>query len=278
MDGDGIPPIILQCCAAFLIEPVYHLVCQCLSQSYLPKEWSNHYITPIPKFKERFSVTNYCPISLLHCLSKVLERLVFDKFSDIIFENYISDCQFGFVSNRSKLKQLLLYQNFLFTSFDKVLIKLWTSGITGSLWYFFKCYLTDRQQCVVVENELSFNVSKSCLLRFYIRARNVTYVDYTVNGTDIVSQNHCKDLGVIFSSDLWQTKQYHSISTKAYQNLGLIRRSFSPSLPTHVKKTSIPLIGEAQTDLLFTGMETPLPKRYQSFRVNTVQGNQIHSK
>ena len=65
MGGDGIPPVILQRCAVSLIEPVHHLLSQCLSQSYLPKEWRNHYITPIPKSKDRSQVTNYRPISLL---------------------------------------------------------------------------------------------------------------------------------------------------------------------------------------------------------------------
>ena len=48
---------------------------------------------------------------------------------------------------------------------------------------------------------------------------------YTINGTRIISQDHCKDLGVIFASDLSWTEHYHStcISAKAYQILGLIR-------------------------------------------------------
>ena len=166
MGRDGISSAILQCCAVTLVEPVHHLLSQCLSQSYLPKEWHNHYIIRIPKSKDRPSVTNYHPISFLCCLSKVLERLVFDKASDFIFQNCISQCQFGFVSNRYTLKQLLLYQDFLYTSFtkrqkvdsiyldirkasdsvphSKALTKLLTSGITGNLWNFFKCYLTDR--------------------------------------------------------------------------------------------------------------------------------------
>ena len=59
---------------------------------------------------------------------------------------------------------------------------------------------------------------------------------YTINGTRVISQDHCKDIGVIFSSDLSWTEHYHSISAKAYQILVLIRQSFSSSLPTRVKK------------------------------------------
>ena len=54
--------------------------------------------------------------------------------------------------------------------------------------------------------------------------------------TLIVSQEHCRGLGVIFSSGLSWIKHYHSITAKAYQTLGLIRQSFLSSVPTRVKK------------------------------------------
>ena len=112
MGGDGIPPVVLKRCAVALTEPVHHLFSQCLSKSYLHKEWRNHDITPIPKSKDKSSVFNYHPISLLSCISKALERLVFDKISDFVFQNCISHCQFSFVRNRSSLQQLLQYLDF----------------------------------------------------------------------------------------------------------------------------------------------------------------------
>ena len=118
MGGDGIPPIILRHCATSLAEPVHYLFMQCLRQSYLPKEWRCHFITPIPKSKDTSSVTQYRPISLLCCLSKVLEKLVFDKINVFILENFISDLQFGFLPNRSTLQQLLLYEDYLHTALN----------------------------------------------------------------------------------------------------------------------------------------------------------------
>ena len=164
---------------------------------------------------------------------------------------------------------------------DKLLKKLWSSGLVGSIWKFFKAYLTDRQQCVMVngqasewlpvtsgvpqgsilgpllfiiyindlpstitssspylyaddtkickrilssqdtfllqsdldhlsqwclDNDMSFNISKSCLLRFHNRTTTTTSSNYTVNDTSITSLDHCRDLGVIFSTDLSWTK------------------------------------------------------------------------
>ena len=116
--GDSTPTLILNQAAAALAEPVHHLFSLCLSKSYLPAEWRCHHVTPIHKSGDRSLVTNYRPIALLCCLSKVLERLVFDKVYDFIVKSFISNSQFGFVRNRSTLHQLLLYSEFLHTAFE----------------------------------------------------------------------------------------------------------------------------------------------------------------
>ena len=54
--------------------------------------------------------------------------------------------------------------------------------------------------------------------------------------TEISSQDHCKDLGIIFSSDLSWSHHYNRISAKAYRQLGLIRRTFSSSVSVRAKK------------------------------------------
>ena len=117
MGGDGIPPLILKLIAPAILDPIHHLFSSCLSEGYLPKEWRRHYITLIHKSGARSQVSNYRSISLLCCISKVLERLIFDKVSDHIF-NQLSDCQFGFCKNRSTLQQLLLYNEHLVRAYD----------------------------------------------------------------------------------------------------------------------------------------------------------------
>ena len=55
-------------------------------------------------------VSNYCPISLLCVISKVLERIVYNniiRFLDGTFSNF----QFGFLPGRSSLQQLLTFIN-----------------------------------------------------------------------------------------------------------------------------------------------------------------------
>uniref|UniRef100_A0A1X7SPP3 Endonuclease/exonuclease/phosphatase domain-containing protein n=1 Tax=Amphimedon queenslandica TaxID=400682 RepID=A0A1X7SPP3_AMPQE len=121
MGGDGIPPAILKGAATALLDPIHHLFQLCVSQSSIPTQWRDHYITPIPK-------------------------------SDAS----VSNCQYGFIRNRSTIKQLLLHTKNIINAledhqqldtvlldirkaFDTVphhilLTKLWQAGITGSLW------------------------------------------------------------------------------------------------------------------------------------------------
>ena len=231
------------------------------------------------------------------------------------------------------MHQLLLYSEFLYGAHDcrqqvdsvyldiskafdtvshaKLLSKLWDAGIIGSLWSFFKAYLSNRQQCVVVDrcesewrsvssgvpqgsilgpllfilfiddlshvpsfttpllfaddtkccarilshsdpsclqedldlihswsthSGLTFNISKSCLLRFYNRSVSPVNATYHLGQAVIPLLDHCKDLGIIFSSNLSWSQHYSIISAKAYKQLGLIRRTFSSSVSIRAKK------------------------------------------
>ena len=105
-------------------------------------------------------------LSLLCAASKVLERLIYNKVIASI-SNVISMCQFGFMKCCSTL-QLLMFLNSIHEhckiqtdviyldfakEFDRVphnklLLKLWKIGVTGNLWWWFRSYLNNRQQCV----------------------------------------------------------------------------------------------------------------------------------
>ena len=76
---DDIPSVVWKSCATALCEPVHHLFTLCFSQSYIPPEWKIHCVTPIFKSGDKVSVKNYRPISKLCIISKVFERIVFDK-------------------------------------------------------------------------------------------------------------------------------------------------------------------------------------------------------
>ena len=170
-------PVIIKGAATAILEPVHYLFELCLKKASLPLEWHNHYITPIPKSGEKSINTNYRPISLLSSISKLFEKLVFDKLFDFLIESSISSSQFGFICNRSAVKQLLLHTKNIICALERnkqldtiildirkafdtvphdlLLLNLWNVGVTGSLWRLLQTYLLNRRQCVSVEGHHS---------------------------------------------------------------------------------------------------------------------------
>ena len=169
MGIDGIGPKIWSHCALALYKPIHHLFILSLSNLYIPKDWRLHLVIPIYKSGDKSSVKNYRPISLLCTISKVLEKIIYNKIISFVSKS-LSPYQFGFRRQHSTLQQLLLFVNSICQSlntksqtdvvyldfkkaFDSVahnelLAKLWHFGITGNLWLWFKCYLSDRHHCV----------------------------------------------------------------------------------------------------------------------------------
>ena len=173
---DHLSPKIWKISAPYLTEPLCHLFTRCLANATLPTDWLIHCIIPIYKSCGRDLVSNYRPISLLCVVSKVLERLIYNKVMPFLLDNF-SKYQFGFLPKQSSTQQLLLVLNtihktiqagkgidivyldfrkaFDSVSHGKLLSKLWSVGIRGDLWNWFRAYLNNRQQCVRINNNLS---------------------------------------------------------------------------------------------------------------------------
>ncbi len=165
--------MLLKHCAIALYQPVHHLFSLSLSLHYIPKEWRIHQVTPIHKSGDRSRVENYRPISLLCTLSKVLERLVYDRTIKFVVSS-LSSAQFGFRRQLSSLHQLLSFLTNIYDNVDnkcqsdviyldfkkafdsvphnELLVKLWSIGITNNLWEWLKAYLSSRLQCVAMNN------------------------------------------------------------------------------------------------------------------------------
>ena len=175
-EPDGIGQKIQKFRLTSICGPLLYLFTECLAQHTIPAEWRIHSITPIHKSGDRDNISNYRPISLLSCTSKLLERTIYNKSIDFITNTVVSTHQFGFLKHRSSVQQLLLLNtiyNSLLThsptdaiyldfrkefdtvSHPKLHFKLWSSGITGDLWMWFRGYLLDRQQYVTINGQQS---------------------------------------------------------------------------------------------------------------------------
>ena len=130
--------------------------------------------------KDKQTISNYRPISLLPICSKMFEKLVFNSlYSYLNKNNLITKNQSGFRPGDSTTNQLLYLVNeiheafenlkslevravFLDISkaFDKVwhegiIFKLKQNGVSGKLLELFRSYLLNRKQRVVINGEAS---------------------------------------------------------------------------------------------------------------------------
>ena len=106
--NNRVNPLILKRCALSLTCPITHIINLSFTTSTFPTVWKKHKIIPIPKKGDLHSVTNYRPISLLPIISKVIEAIVHAKLIKFV-RPLLNKSQYGFLSNRSCLTQLLAF-------------------------------------------------------------------------------------------------------------------------------------------------------------------------
>ena len=173
---DEIGAMILRNLRNELSNAILTLFRRSTSQGVFPACWKRANVVPIFKKADKSSVTNYRPVSLLPILGKILESIV-HKHTYNHIKNFITPHQSGFLPQHSTVTQLIeLYHNIssnldarneiyiLFcdiskafdrTSHKGILHKLKKLGINGTLLTWFKNYLSDRQQRVVIDGKCS---------------------------------------------------------------------------------------------------------------------------
>ena len=175
---DCIPNIILKCCAEELAPGLTDIFNISINTGTLPEDWRNANIAPIFKKGNRHLAENYRPVSLTSISCKLLEHIIC-KHLLTHFENHniLSSLNHGFRSGFSCETQLLVTVDDLMKSFDrgkqtdvvildfskafdtvphdKLLTKLSSFGINGSLLSWFEAFLTKRKMRVVCEGAYS---------------------------------------------------------------------------------------------------------------------------
>ena len=76
---DGIGNNILKNCADGLAMPITILAKHSINSGTFPSSWKTSNVVPIFKKDDKSVVSNYRPISLLSCTSKIVERLVYNE-------------------------------------------------------------------------------------------------------------------------------------------------------------------------------------------------------
>ena len=159
-------------------NPLCKLFNKSLLQGVFPDQWKRAIVMPLFKKGDVNSSANYRPISLLSCVGKLMERVVYKyMYNHLISNNLIYAKQSGFLTGHSTVYQLIDIYNQIAKSldsklstciifcdiskaFDRVwhkglIFKLQQCGFAGKILHWIKSYLSNRKQKVFVGSSFS---------------------------------------------------------------------------------------------------------------------------
>lgn len=91
-----------------IIKPLPTIYIQCFLPDIIPDELKLALVTPVYKANEKELFSNYRPISVRPCFSKILEKLIYKRVLFFLFKHKIlTDIQYGFRENLSTNFQFL---------------------------------------------------------------------------------------------------------------------------------------------------------------------------
>lgn len=115
---DSLPPLFVRQFAGPLASPVSIIFNRSLLSGVFPALWKVASITPIHKTGNIHNVENYRGISILSCLPKALEKMMYDVMYHAV-RPIISEHQHGFMKKRSTTTNLMMFVNTLISSIEK---------------------------------------------------------------------------------------------------------------------------------------------------------------
>ena len=175
---DGIPTSIIKLAKHVIIPLIVHIFNLSVASGIFPKAFKKALIHPIYKAGDSTVINNYRPISVLSTVSKIFEKLLNARLVNYLdSNNLISNNQYGFRKGKSTADAVLDLTTSIVKGFDgnqkviglfldlskafdtvsipKLLDRLDRMGIRGVVNNIFLSYLTDRAQCVVIDDIVS---------------------------------------------------------------------------------------------------------------------------
>ena len=168
---DGFTAKFLKLSQPFIINSLTYIFNTSISTGQYPDELKVAKCIPILKKGKGTDPTNYRPISILSCINKIYEKLLYVRFYKYLTKfNLFYPYQFGFRQNHSTIQALIDLTDNIKTAIDSkkvvggifldlakafdtvnhsiLLGKLSNMGIRGNVYNLIKSYLTDRSQYV----------------------------------------------------------------------------------------------------------------------------------
>lgn len=194
--SSGIPQIscrILKSCLLSTAKRFTDLLNSCVRKGIFPRKWKQALVVPIPKGRGSKLVSNIRPISLLPVTGKILEKIMLARMQPYLLSNgLICTEQSGFRKNFGTFDPITELFSFVNRSFNErkmtlciyidmakafncldcniLAQKLYDLGFEGTFYNLLKSYLTEREQAVNFNgelsemNSLSFGVAQGSIL------------------------------------------------------------------------------------------------------------------
>ena len=182
---DNIKADLIKCVANEIVKPLAIIFNMSLSNGIVPDELKIAKVVPIYKKENPEIFGNYRPVSVLPCISKILERIVYNRSYDFLSKNeLLYKKQYGFRTNHSTYMAVVDFINDvskaiddgmntvgifmdLSKAFDTIdhnilLAKLYHYGFRGVSQKWFENYLTCRKQFVSYNSGKSGNEDIKC--------------------------------------------------------------------------------------------------------------------
>jgi len=175
---DKIPSKLLKDSAPVIVKPLTNIFNLSMSTGEVPNDWKLARVSPIYKAGNRDNVSNYRPVSVLNVSSKVMERIVHNQVAHFMDRNglltahqsgfrkhhstgtavqkVVEDIKSAFNAHEVTVALFLdLRKAFDTVNHEILLRKLQKMGFDIGTVNWFRSYLTDRLQCVDVQNKQS---------------------------------------------------------------------------------------------------------------------------
>lgn len=230
---DKCTPSLIKRVKHLLMSPLTHIFNLSLSSGTFPNSWKTAIVTPIYKGGDKSVPSNYRPISLLPIFSKLLEKIVNKRTLAYLEKNdLIPTRQFGFRRGKSTEDAVLTVSEIVSEALDKnkyclgvfidlakafdtvsipiLLQKLDGIGIRGLAHDWFRSYLTDRNQCIRVNLDVSnrlpveFGVPQGSILGptlFVLYISDILHLQ--LKGADIIC--YADDTAILFQDVSWDS-------------------------------------------------------------------------
>jgi len=173
---NGVSPTLLGLCASEIAPSLTKLFSLAIKYGKFPDIWKLANVVLLFKKGDAHLFDNYRPVSLLSCVSKVFEKIVFKYVFNFLRDNSkITIHQSGFIPGNSTINQLVYLYNFfakalnekkeihvVFSDICKAFDMVWHDGliyklkrvrINDILLDWFKNYLTNRKQRVTINGQ-----------------------------------------------------------------------------------------------------------------------------